>query len=523
MVEPVVWTPDLVDRFWDSLTETKLLDIGFSRLSGRYLLHAIKWHLTPGSRHLDFGAGDGDFVRLLAENGYPAAALEKSVKRRQAIVDSLSASSSFLGALGPESQDTFDAVFMIEVIEHVLDEEMAATLELVRRLLAPSGKLIITTPNSENLDHAMCVCPADGTVFHRWQHVRSFSAESLTRLLSAHGFEPLVIHHLELSDRIFGEHGANLLRNPFWANLFETERPLSIGTGENLIWIGGHSDCMRRAGRGDLVALSEPVLALDVRIALEPRLSSISQVSHQCTTEPGAFEHVLAPREMAHVAGHCWSVPVGSLFGMGDWDAEQFRSRLRLREDGLELGPAHSSVSAIKREGSGRFSHRGPDLFFSASDNTPPDRNGRRYAVSGPPAIGADLAGQPAAPIIECRLDPQTIVAVGGYCWGVNCAELFEPGDTVAHPRRSCLEVYESGVPLGPSHSDHVVIREVGGGCFSHWGEWVYFSSSENLPPGRNRRSYMLRGPAAPQSSGKLWLAIGGPHRLGWVRRLDQP
>ena len=24
-----------------------------------------------------------------------------------------------------------------------------------------------------------------------------------------------------------------------WANLFEAERPLSIGTGENLIWIDG--------------------------------------------------------------------------------------------------------------------------------------------------------------------------------------------------------------------------------------------------------------------------------------------
>ncbi len=62
MLKPVRWTPDLVGQFWDALTETKLLDIGFSKLAGRYLFEAVKWHLTPGARHLDFGAGDGDFV-----------------------------------------------------------------------------------------------------------------------------------------------------------------------------------------------------------------------------------------------------------------------------------------------------------------------------------------------------------------------------------------------------------------------------------------------------------------------------
>ena len=31
MLKPVRWTPDLVSHFWDALTETKLLDIGFSK------------------------------------------------------------------------------------------------------------------------------------------------------------------------------------------------------------------------------------------------------------------------------------------------------------------------------------------------------------------------------------------------------------------------------------------------------------------------------------------------------------
>jgi 2-polyprenyl-3-methyl-5-hydroxy-6-metoxy-1,4-benzoquinol methylase len=519
MLKPVRWTPELVSHFWDALTETKLLDLGFSRLAGGYLFEAVKWHLTPGARHLDFGAGDGDFVAILAENGYPAAAFESSQRRRQAILDRLAGRTGFIGAIGPDTRESFDAVFMIEVIEHILEEQIGATLALVRRLLAPGGRLVVTTPNSENLDHEMCVCPADGSLFHRWQHVRSFSADSLTALLADHGFEPVVVHQLELSDRIFAEHGADLARDPFWAHLFETERPISVGTGDKLVWIGGHTDYVQRIGRGALSALSEPVLALDARIALEPRSPLAPRAVPDETRQPARSEHPIAPSEMRHVGGHCWSAEVGTLFGVGDWAGERFRSRLKLHEDGLELGPGHSDLPAIAKEGAGRFGHRGRNLFFAASDNTAPDRNGRRYVVSGPSPVGEIAA---AAPLLECRVDAEAIIAHGGFCWAARTSDLFEEGDTVDRPRRSCLHVFENGVPLGPAHSDHSSIRELGGGRFSHWGEWLYFSSSENLPPNRNGRSYMLRGAAAPQSGGNLWAAIGGPHRLGWVRRLNQ-
>ena len=521
MLKPLTWTPELVNHFWDSLTETKLLDIGFSKLAGNYLFAAVKWHLTPGARHLDFGAGDGDFVGLLAERGYPAATFENSAKRRQALLDRLGGKPGFLGAVGSETRESFDTVFMIEVIEHILDEQLASSLDLIRRLLAPGGKLVVTTPNSENLDREMCVCPADGTVFHRWQHVRSFSAESLTTLLAEHGFEPLVVHQLELSDRIFAESGADLLHDPFWEHLFETERPISVGTGDKLVWIGGHADDVRRAGRGAAHALAEPVLALDLRLAVETRAPAASVAAangRECTA---TIDHVVLPEEIRHVDGHCWCAEIGTVFGVGDWAGGKLRSRLRLREDGVELGPAHSDPALIATEGSGRFAHHGSSLFFAASDNSAPDRNGRRYTLCGPSPFGH--AGNPDTPLVECRLDSEAIVAHGGYAWAVKTSDLFAEGDSVALPLSSSLHVFENGVPLGPAHSDHASIRELGGGRFSHWGEWLYFSSSENLPPNRNACAYVLRGPTAPQSGGNLWLALGGAHRLGWVRRIERP
>src|SRR5260370_27785016 len=102
---------------------------------------------------------------------------------------------------------------------------------------------------------------------------------------------------------------------------------------------------------------------------------------------------------------------------MGAWAGEKQRSRLEPREEGLELGPSHSDLAVIAKEGRGRFAHHGPNLFFAASDNMPPDRNGRRYVVSGPSAVGS--VARSVAPLIECRLDPTVIRDHPGFRWAV--------------------------------------------------------------------------------------------------------
>ena len=61
------------------------------------------------------------------------------------------------------------------------------------------------------------------------------------------------------------------------------------------------------------------------------------------------------------------------------------RSKLRIFENGKELGAAHSVHTDISNLGGGRFSHWGGsdgtamNLYFSASDNTNPKTNGRIY------------------------------------------------------------------------------------------------------------------------------------------------
>ncbi|MGE5268369.1 MAG: Gfo/Idh/MocA family protein [Thiohalocapsa sp.] len=66
------------------------------------------------------------------------------------------------------------------------------------------------------------------------------------------------------------------------------------------------------------------------------------------------------------------------------------RSRLRLLEDGRELGPPHALHSMIQDGGDGRYSFWSGVLYFSASDGSDPNRNGRAYtAVVAEPHLDA--------------------------------------------------------------------------------------------------------------------------------------
>jgi hypothetical protein len=56
----------------------------------------------------------------------------------------------------------------------------------------------------------------------------------------------------------------------------------------------------------------------------------------------------------------------------------------------------------------------------------------------------------------------------------------------------SSIRLLEDDRYLGPSAADHESIRRQGGGCFSHWGSTVMFSTSDNSSPVSNGRTYTL-------------------------------
>ena len=67
------------------------------------------------------------------------------------------------------------------------------------------------------------------------------------------------------------------------------------------------------------------------------------------------------------------------------------------------------------------------------------------------------------------------------------------PSDNSQNPKISILRIYENGIELGPAHSAHVDIVNLGAGRFSHWKLDLRFSASDNSDPRSNGWVYTYR------------------------------
>ena len=93
--------------------------------------------------------------------------------------------------------------------------------------------------------------------------------------------------------------------------------------------------------------------------------------------------------------------------------------------------------------------------------------------------------------------------------------------DSLDHSDASSMRLLEDGLRLGPAHSMHARIAEVGVGAYSHWGDAVYFSASDNSDPRSNGKAYVFAVTAYLPMEMSAWVAaaaVGG--LLLWQKSL---
>ena len=162
----------------------------FSQSRGR-LRHLARM-LPAGARVLNVGVGGGQFEQEGAERGLevwtidPDPAAIETLRARSGAGDR--ATSGRCEDL-PYEDAHFDAVVASEVFEHLDDATLRASIGEIRRVLRPGGRLVGTTPFEEVLADQEVACPCCGTVFHRWGHVQSFTAERMREVLTGGGLE----------------------------------------------------------------------------------------------------------------------------------------------------------------------------------------------------------------------------------------------------------------------------------------------------------------------------------------------
>lgn len=148
----------------------------------------------------------------------------------------------------PFESDTFDAITMFDVLEHIPDHQ--AAIKEAQRVLKPGGFLLISTPN-ENwrfpyYSFMKPICPEEAEVMADWGHVRrGYTIEQLQSLIAlpcqstATFINPITIvgHDIAFSRLSrYTRHALCTLLSPIiWVGHW-LHRPESKGTETASVW-----------------------------------------------------------------------------------------------------------------------------------------------------------------------------------------------------------------------------------------------------------------------------------------------
>lgn len=131
---------------------------------------------------LDLGAGYCYFANNV--RGREKHAVDASDTVRLHAAADVTAHVCSSAALHGLADSYFDIVFASNLLEHLDVETLAGTLQEVRRVLRPGGRVIVLQPNFRH-----CV----RSYFDDYTHVQVFTDRSLSDLLSAYGLEPVIV------------------------------------------------------------------------------------------------------------------------------------------------------------------------------------------------------------------------------------------------------------------------------------------------------------------------------------------
>lgn len=167
---------------------------------GKRLVRSIRRRVTPGGRILDVGCGRGLLAQALVDAGFRVCGTDFSRDATRGIDPRIDLRICASLAHAKLEAGSFDAVVVWHVLEHLTDP--AETLDEIRRLLKPGGRLFLAVPNFSSLQ---------ARLFGRhWfhldppRHLHQFPARALAEMLERRRLVIRRTAHFSLRQNPFG-------------------------------------------------------------------------------------------------------------------------------------------------------------------------------------------------------------------------------------------------------------------------------------------------------------------------------
>lgn len=169
---------------------------------GHALARAEEMYLTdrPPGYLLDVGCGDGCFLHRMKQRGWQVAGVDFDPAAVAAAREHYGLEivlGDLLNARFPSA--AFDAVTLNHVVEHLYAP--LETLREVRRILRPSGVLVLVTPNPNSLGHRRYGAHWFGLDPPR--HLQLFPPVTLAKLVEQAGFRNVTLETLAVHADVF--------------------------------------------------------------------------------------------------------------------------------------------------------------------------------------------------------------------------------------------------------------------------------------------------------------------------------
>lgn len=153
-------------------------------LAGKRKLIAAFTQLEKGSI-LDYGCGTGAFLHEMNLNGWEAHGIEPDAGARAKAEQLIGGTVGLPHELKNLPTQAYNVVTMWHVLEHV--HELNGTIQELKRLLKPDGKLFIAVPNHQSYDAQHY--GAYWAAYDVPRHLYHFSPQTMKSLMKRHGLK----------------------------------------------------------------------------------------------------------------------------------------------------------------------------------------------------------------------------------------------------------------------------------------------------------------------------------------------